>query len=1407
MWMENFILYEVLGAGSNSVVYKGRKKGTLNYVAVICADKAKRPYITNHVRLSHDLDHPNIVCFYEWYETSNHLWLVVELCTGGSLESVLGHDGCLSEDVVRKFGWDLVKGLKHIHELGIIFSDWSPAKILLDGSGILKFGNFCMSKAEGETLEDFFTLLFTSEEAGEGDNETIDSMRKRLQGSPTYSAPEVLQGSETSMSSDLWALGCILYYMYTGKPPFHSDSCTELTEMILHQEPPPIRQTVFSSSPPSEDFQNLLKGLLIKIPEKRMDWPALLEHPFWTQVLKEEEDVEDEDEDGQEKNVSDADASASLRRTGVPEPFSPGQPDRFPSSHSAVTQPACRISKKLFSSQTATATTQRPSDGRTDSQQAVRHTTCGADICVTCAKVDSFRLTDTETMNCSLRDSQGLDTHVRTERGGEGEAKTEDDPKLSGALQLHTLQPTKSFPLESISELRPKSGVDEDNTEAIFLLSSRASLRRSCSISDSPKMTPAPQASVGTGVGVVSCVKALLYTDSDLTVTPIMDNPKILKSPPLRFDPKTLCVPAYSAEKLRSLSDDEWTVFLSQLHSSLGEQNPSAPLSSPAPPSHSTAIRSRLNLLCYLCCVVGHKVIANRLINSTLLPVLTQQLRQAPNWDLRSKVLRVMGLLALHCTELGEDSPVSEAVSTLADLLRDNLRNSKIKQFLLPPLGEFLYLIASQEEKRGSPEGLWFVPAAAYTGLMRSLREGDDSVVHHMAAKAIENISTTVSGPSHHLVTTEIGSALWYLFTHSTVEAVRIAAISSLSRLTRVVPAVFLALIDTCGPAAILEGVGGAGARVQQHLLTAMATALLTSRTQTRRVSQNRDWVLKVLRCLESPSTVTRAKALLLLLLLIQDNTHTLLYCCQQRLVMYMERDLRKATPLRENPNQSGYLSQCLDLLIVYLSSTAPLILEDVLSVLRGVIGRRHPSTAQTRQLKHTLPTMSVVLELLLSQVFRSHIVTAKFLAQIGLLLNFITSVESNETNLTSALGAAACEEMIRTSLSIVEVLSQHHALTTPHHSVVVDAILPPLTTLAFSRNVEWSVFVLRLLSELSLVLLVHESDGTEEDEEAEEKKESRKQGGMVAQGLDDGSSCSQISALISKLLLPRYETLLQAAEPIPLYALKLLVSMTEHSTQMCRLIKHSKILPMVFQLIMANSSNVTSGMTQNAVVLLCNLSGHTVLDLEPQNQRDLIEVVVSTLSEAAVVHLDGEEQAGRKVNHLLLQALLELLHNILKQTSAVVRSALQSQRLSCPVEMEAAEKLLLENRPLSQLSTHLIHMLSTENQEIWEESLQCLSLLVQLYGGEGYDCLSPSCLRSFSHMLRTNMHTETPRIQRTTLRIIKRLVQTTERSDWLECPEGVQLMSLLQDTATSNRCPVDVVPLAAEILQEISGS
>ncbi|NXS57864.1 ULK4 kinase, partial [Brachypteracias leptosomus] len=169
----------------------------------------------------------------------------------------------------------------------------------------------------------------------------------------------------------------------------------------------------------------------------------------------------------------------------------------------------------------------------------------------------------------------------------------------------------------------------------------------------------------------------------------------------------------WSAEKLSSLADVGWSDFLQPVCSLLD-----------SPEKSAGAARSKLNLLHYLCALAVHKDIASRLINSQLFPVLIQQLRAAASWDIRTKAARVMGLLALHTPELGENVPVSEAIILLTEIIRENFRNSKLKQCLLPALGELLYLVASEEEKREHPRERRVVPSAAYTVLMRCLREG-----------------------------------------------------------------------------------------------------------------------------------------------------------------------------------------------------------------------------------------------------------------------------------------------------------------------------------------------------------------------------------------------------------------------------------------------------------------------------------------------------------------------------------------------------------------------------------------------------------------------------------------------------------------------------------------------------------
>ena len=97
--MNNFHIYEEVGKGKFSVVYKGRKKKTIDYVAVKSVEKNRRKKVLNEVRndcnylliifvqvrIFHNLKNRHILKFYNWYETRNHLWIIFEYCAGGDL--------------------------------------------------------------------------------------------------------------------------------------------------------------------------------------------------------------------------------------------------------------------------------------------------------------------------------------------------------------------------------------------------------------------------------------------------------------------------------------------------------------------------------------------------------------------------------------------------------------------------------------------------------------------------------------------------------------------------------------------------------------------------------------------------------------------------------------------------------------------------------------------------------------------------------------------------------------------------------------------------------------------------------------------------------------------------------------------------------------------------------------------------------------------------------------------------------------------------------------------------------------------------------------------------------------------------------------------------------------------------
>ncbi|XP_006102389.1 serine/threonine-protein kinase ULK4, partial [Myotis lucifugus] len=510
--MQNFVLYEEIGRGSRTIVYKGRRKGTINFVAVFCTDKCKRPEITNWVRLTQEIKHQNIVTLHEWYETSNHLWLVVELCTGGSLEMVIAQDENLPEDVVRSFGIDLITGLHHLHQLGILFCDLSPGKILLEGPGTLKFSNFCLAKVEGENLEDFFALMATEEGGGDsGEHVLKKNMKSRTRGSLAYTAPEIVKGTDFSVASDLWSLGCLLYEMFSGKPPFFSESVSEVIEKIVHKDPSPPIPKDPSLPKASPDFMNLLDGLLQKDPQKRLTWAGLLRHPFWKDAFTRRD---------QDSNTEDSSISRNMMECS----------------------------------------------GSQDAKERVRSPPSG---------------------------------QARGERSGQ--------------------RPSRSWRLEDPAELRPKNTLGGQLNESMFLLSSRPTPRTSTAVGSGPgedvaQSSPqkAPPSTKTTGghlsqQDMESQMRELIYTDAELVVTPIIDNPKIMKQPPIKFDPKVLHLPAYSVDRLVSLKDQDWNDFLQQVCSQVD-----------CAEKTMGASRAKLNLLCFLCVVAGQREVATRLLHSPL---------------------------------------------------------------------------------------------------------------------------------------------------------------------------------------------------------------------------------------------------------------------------------------------------------------------------------------------------------------------------------------------------------------------------------------------------------------------------------------------------------------------------------------------------------------------------------------------------------------------------------------------------------------------------------------------------------------------------------------------------------------------------------------------------------------------
>ncbi|TNM84971.1 hypothetical protein fugu_009149 [Takifugu bimaculatus] len=253
--MNTYHVLELVGEGSYGRVFKGRKMYSGQVVALKFINKVGRSEkelqnLKREIEIMRGLQHPNIIKLFDSFETKTEIVIVTEYAEG-QLYQVLEDDGKLPETQVREIACQLASALYYLHSHRILHRDMKPQNVLLMKDGTVKLCDFGFARAMS-----FSTFVLTS-----------------IKGTPLYMCPELIQEKPYDHTADLWSLGCILYELHTGAPPFYTQSIFQLLNHIV-ADPVPWPDTM------SDDCLSFLKGLLRKDPQKRLSWSDLLRHPF-----------------------------------------------------------------------------------------------------------------------------------------------------------------------------------------------------------------------------------------------------------------------------------------------------------------------------------------------------------------------------------------------------------------------------------------------------------------------------------------------------------------------------------------------------------------------------------------------------------------------------------------------------------------------------------------------------------------------------------------------------------------------------------------------------------------------------------------------------------------------------------------------------------------------------------------------------------------------------------------------------------------------------------------------------------------------------------------------------------------------------------------------------------------------
>lgn len=207
---ERYRITGLLGRGGMGEVYKAEDLKLNQTVALkflpehFAEDAAAHERFIGEVRTARQVSHPNVCRVFDIGEVDGAQFLSMEFIDGDDLSSLLRRIGRLPPDKALEIARQLCAGLHAIHQAGILHRDFKPANVMIDGRGKARLTDFGLAGLESELKEG------------------------AIAGTPAYMSPEQITGKELTPKSDIYALGLVLYEIFTGKQAFAGDTIGEL---------------------------------------------------------------------------------------------------------------------------------------------------------------------------------------------------------------------------------------------------------------------------------------------------------------------------------------------------------------------------------------------------------------------------------------------------------------------------------------------------------------------------------------------------------------------------------------------------------------------------------------------------------------------------------------------------------------------------------------------------------------------------------------------------------------------------------------------------------------------------------------------------------------------------------------------------------------------------------------------------------------------------------------------------------------------------------------------------------------------------------------------------------------------------------------------------------------------------